>query len=61
MLAALFRNGAVDSEQIKAGLYATRDFSGVGGRTTFDNNGEVTKPIVLVIAKNGRFTRLEGR
>ncbi len=61
MLAALFRNGVIDSEQIKAGLYATRDFPGVGGRTTFDNDGEVTKPIALVVVRKGRFTRLEGR
>lgn len=59
ILASLFRDGAASGDQIKAGLYATRDFPGVGGNTTFDSNGEVTKPVELVIVRNGRFVSLE--
>lgn len=58
ILALLFRGGKVDSREIKNGLYATRDFPGIGGRTTFDSYGEVTKPIELVVVNNGRFVPL---
>jgi branched-chain amino acid transport system substrate-binding protein len=60
MVADLFEAGAVTGEQIKTGLYAIRDFPGVGGRTTFDNNGEVTKPVTLVTVQNGRFVPVRG-
>lgn len=58
ILAAVFKNGAKEAEQIKQGLYETRDFSGVGGLTTFDSNGEVTKPITLLQVSNGTFSPL---
>jgi branched-chain amino acid transport system substrate-binding protein len=59
LIASLFKNGATSSDQIRAGLYATKDFPGVGGQTTFDSNGEVSKPISIVQANNGRFVRLQ--
>jgi len=59
MLSALFKDGAKDADQIKDSLYAMKDFPGVGGRTTFDANGEVAKPISLVMVRNGTFVSLE--
>jgi len=59
IVAALYKEGTINAEDIKAGLYATRDFPGVGGRTTFDANGEVKKPIVLVVIRNGSFVPLQ--
>ena len=56
LLADLFKNGSATAEQLKTGLYGIKDFPGVGGRTTFDQNGEVTKPILLVVVKSGKFT-----
>lgn len=58
MIAGLFKNGATTSDQIKAGLYSTKDYQGVGGQTTFDANGEVSKPITLVQVRNGKFIPL---
>ena len=60
ILAEIFKSGTTDSEGIKTALYAIRDFPGVGGSTTFDSYGEVTKPIGLVVVRNGRFAPLEG-
>lgn len=61
ILASLFSDGALDGDQIKAGLYATKDFPGVGGTTSFDAFGEVSKPIELVQVRSGAFVGLEGR
>ncbi len=61
ILAEIFNSGTTDAEGIKTALYAIQNFPGVGGQTTFDNYGEVTKPITLVVVRNGRFARLEGR
>ncbi len=61
MLASLFKNDAEDSEQIKAGLYGIKDFPGIGGVTTFDQYGEVAKPITLVVVRGGRFVPLGAR
>jgi len=58
ILAEIFLAGNLDSPGIKAGLYATNGFPGVGGRTTFDSDGEVTKPIEVVAVRNGRFVPL---
>lgn len=58
MLADLFKRDAVGTDQIKTGLYETKNFPGVGGVTTFDANGEVSKPILLVVVKSGKFTSL---
>jgi len=58
MIAGLFKNGATTSDQIKAGLYSTKDYPGVGGQTTFDADGEVRKPITLVQVRNGEFIPL---
>lgn len=61
ILAALFREGAIGGDQIKQGLYATQEFQGVGGLTTFDSNGEVKKPLVLVMVSNMAFVPLRVR
>lgn len=58
MLAGLLRKGETDSEAIKLGLYAIKEFPGVGGKTAFDKDGEVTKPISLVQVRNSRFMSL---
>lgn len=47
-------------EQIKTYLYdSIKDYPGVAGLTTFDHNGDVTKPAIIKILKNGQFTLLE--
>jgi len=44
-----------DSESIKKGLYATKDFPGEGGTFSFDEFGEVQKPIMFKTVKDGQF------
>lgn len=48
-----------DVESIKKGLYATKDFPGVGGTFSFDEFGEVEKEIIFKTIKNGQFVKLE--
>lgn len=59
MISDLFKKGTKNGDQIKEGLYAVKDYPGVGGKTTFDSYGEVTKPIVLVQVKHGKFQQLD--
>ena len=59
MLANAFKNSAGNADQIKASLYAIKDFPGVGGKTTFDSFGEVNKPIHLVQVQGSTFSSLK--
>jgi branched-chain amino acid transport system substrate-binding protein len=54
----LMKKGALDSEALKNGLYGIKDYDGIGGKTTFDQYGEVNKPIDLVQVKGGKFERI---
>lgn len=58
LIADQIRAGATDGEKLKAGLYAVRDYAGIGGKTTFDSFGEVEKPITLVQVRDGSFRPL---
>ncbi|MBU4536459.1 hypothetical protein KJ603_00260 [Patescibacteria group bacterium] len=49
----------IDSEKIKANLYAIKDYQGVSGNITFDENGDVIKPFVINIMENGVLVELE--
>jgi len=46
------------AENIKNGLYATKDFPGVGGTFSFDSFGEVQKTIMFKTVKDGQFVPL---
>jgi len=48
-------SGGTTAEGIKRALYQIRDFPGVTGSTTFDNNGDVIKPIQIMKVENGAF------
>ena len=48
-----------NSECIKSFLYKVKDYPGVGGLTTFDQNGDVVKPVILKTVKNGQFVKYE--
>ena len=45
----------VEPDKIKQGLYEIRDFPGVTGRTTFNEKGDVVKPISIKRYANGKF------
>lgn len=57
--AHILNSGARSGEEIKKCLYTTRDFPGVSGSTTFDEFGEVIKPIKLIMVKDGQFASLK--
>lgn len=47
-------------EQIKTYLYdSIKDYPGVAGLTTFDQNGDVIKPVIMKTIEDGKFTLLK--
>lgn len=48
-----------DTNCIKNYLYDLKDYPGIGGKTTFDENGDVIKPIQFKTVKNGEFVIYE--
>jgi branched-chain amino acid transport system substrate-binding protein len=55
LVEALDKSG-FDINKAKDQLYSIRNFNGVTGEITFDKNGDVSKPVILKIVKNGAFT-----
>jgi branched-chain amino acid transport system substrate-binding protein len=58
IIAELMKQGALDSDSLKKGLYGIKNYNGIGGMTTFDQYGEVSKPIDLVQVKGGKFEQI---
>lgn len=48
-----------NSECIKDYLYKVKDYPGIGGLTSFDQNGDVIKPVILKTVKKGKFVKYE--
>jgi branched-chain amino acid transport system substrate-binding protein len=48
-----------DTKCIKNYLYSVKDYPGLGGKTTFNELGGVTKPMQYKIVKNGKFVLYE--
>jgi len=59
ILAKAIAEGGFNSEGIKIALYEIKNFPGVTGRTTFDQNGDVTKSISIKMIKDGKFYYIE--
>ncbi len=59
IIASLLKKCGEDVECIKNELYATKNYQGVSGLTSFDENGDVAKPLVIKIVRNARFVELE--
>jgi branched-chain amino acid transport system substrate-binding protein len=55
ILEIAIERGGYTSEGIKNALYKIKDFPGVSGLTTFDENGDVIKPFRMRMVKDGRF------
>jgi branched-chain amino acid transport system substrate-binding protein len=47
------------TECIRDYLYATKDYPGLGGSTTFDANGDVVKPVMIEVVRKGSFVPVE--
>jgi branched-chain amino acid transport system substrate-binding protein len=58
ILAMVVDKVGYEASKIKDALYDVEDFSGVTGQTSFDENGDVRKPIMLKVIKNGEFAIL---
>jgi branched-chain amino acid transport system substrate-binding protein len=59
ILAHAIEKGGFTSEQIKNALYQVKDFPGLSGTTSFDENGDVIKPVILKTVRKGQFIRYE--
>ena len=55
MISKAIQKGGYTSEGIKTALYEMKDFKGVTGITSLDNNGEADKPFYIYVVKNGKF------
>jgi branched-chain amino acid transport system substrate-binding protein len=55
MIEAL-KNSNFDSYNVKSSLYSIQNFRGVTGEISFDKNGDVSKPVILKVVKNGEFS-----
>lgn len=55
ILAEAIKKGGYSADKIKAALYSIKDFSGVTGDTSFDENGDVAKPIQIMKVIDRKF------
>jgi branched-chain amino acid transport system substrate-binding protein len=54
-----FCNGDKNTSCIRDYLYGLKDYAGVGGLTSFDSDGEVIKPVLFKVIRNGQFIKYE--
>lgn len=59
ILKLAIEKGGYNSEGIKNELYQIKNFIGITGLTSFDNNGDVVKPVVVKEIKNREFVVVE--
>jgi branched-chain amino acid transport system substrate-binding protein len=52
--AAIERNGTTDAAKLRDTLAATKDYSGVTGKTTIDQNRNSEKAAVMLVVRNGK-------
>ena len=55
IVAFSIEQGGTEGSGIQAAMTNVKDFSGVTGETTFDENGDVIKPMAIKTVKNGEF------
>jgi len=56
VLAFAMEKSDLSSEKIKYELYKVKDFKGITGEISFDENGDVIQPMGVKIIQNGEFT-----
>jgi len=56
---ALKRAGTTDSAKLRDAIATTKDFSGVTGRITIDQDRNATKSAVILTVKDGKFAYVE--
>jgi len=55
IIAAALKTGATTGPDIRNEIAKTNDFDGVSGRTSFDENGDVQKPLRFMTVRHGEF------
>ncbi len=58
ILAKVIKESGYDADKIKTGLYAMtgeKSYSGITGKTSFDTNGEVSKPFYVYEVKDNKY------
>jgi branched-chain amino acid transport system substrate-binding protein len=58
IIASILRRCGENPDCIKKELYGTQKFPGVTGLTSFDDHGDVIKPIVIRTIRRGRFVTI---
>jgi branched-chain amino acid transport system substrate-binding protein len=56
---AIKRAGTTESAKLRDAIAATKDFSGVTGKTTLDEHRNATKAAVIITIKDGKFQYVE--
>ena len=51
--------GGFTSEDIKNALYKIKGYNGITGKTSFDENGDVIKPVGFKRVHNGKYEWLK--
>ncbi|MGB2804969.1 MAG: ABC transporter substrate-binding protein [Candidatus Zixiibacteriota bacterium] len=59
IVASVLETNEYRAESIKKALYSVKEYPGVSGLTTFDSNGDVTKPVATKKVVGGRFIFVE--
>lgn len=59
ILAEIFKKYGYKSDQIRDGLYKIQNYNGVSGNLSFDEYGDVIKPIMFKAVKNSQFVPYE--
>ena len=58
IITGVLKKCGTDKECIKKGLYATQNYRGVTGITSFDDRGDIIKPIYIKTIKSGKIITL---
>jgi branched-chain amino acid transport system substrate-binding protein len=53
------KKGGFTADGIKDALYKIKNYKGVSGLTSFDKNGDVSKPSMIKKVKNGKFITID--
>lgn len=59
MIAEAIKNGAESREEVQRYLANLKDFDGVVGKLSFDENGDVNIPLAAIVIKDGDFQLLK--
>ncbi len=59
LIEAIKRAGTTDEPKLRDAIAATKNFEGITGNTTLDQNRNATKPAVIMTIKDGKFKYVE--